>query len=832
MLEVLGHALDAEVVVLHGRGSSTGPAVPFRALTEALMAAARTVGPDIPAQLGPYRPVLGRLVPEWADPAAGAGEASVLVLGEAILRLTALIGRGRGCVLALDDLHEADPETLAVVEYVAGNLSGLPVAVLVTMRTEAPAASAFADAVCSRGDAEPVTLSRLDTDGVRELVLSCLDSEAGAVPDAVVARLLGDSAGNPFVIEELLHSMVSAGELVHGHEGWRLDRMPVSAVPPNLVRVIGARAERLGAEAARLLSVAAVLGRRFPLSVVQSVLGLDDSVLMDHVQSASDAQLLCPDDVLLGWYAFQHPLTADALCRRLSPDDTTTLSRQAAKVIADTRPDLPDEWLHLAIRLRTQADDPVGAVRLYLESARRAVAAGATGSAIAVLDEARAVLGEPGQDGDRRAVLAELLEALLFALAEAGQFDRALEVADHLTLVSVGGDGERRIGLHLRLAWAAQVAGRWAEGDAQVAAVRGFAPGVATEEQLASLDAVDAYLAVQGPAADRVDRCRTLARSAVERAERAGLPSIACQAWYAVGFSTRDVDLAESDASFRRVLDIATEHDLVTWRNYALVGLGSNAWLGDGDRGPLLKAREEALRTGTISLAHNAAAVLGLTAVLHGDFEHASAHLDTCIAETRRMKLVIVTRYSLMAKAVLAAHRGRRDEMSAALLEFGEHGGEGSEAAPLAHGLGRGFGALLQEDRAAAELEMAAVAAEESRRQNPFHLAGSYGLALLLDVLAGRADQRRWQEVSATSVSGMRWNRHFVALAAAVLAGRRGDKAGRFRLDADGGRSSGRCSRRHGILGCGWSPRRPSPTAGASRTSGCVMRRSISSSVR
>jgi DNA-binding CsgD family transcriptional regulator len=139
------------------------------------------------------------------------------------------------------------------------------------------------------------------------------------------------------------------------------------------------------------------------------------------------------------------------------------------------------------------------------------------------------------------------------------------------------------------------------------------------------------------------------------------------------------------------------------------------------------------------------------------------------------MKLVVVTRYSLMAKAVLAAHRGRRDEMSAALLEFGEHGGEGSEAAPLAHGLGRGFGALLQEDRAAADLEMAAVAAEESRRQSPFHLAGSYGLALLLDVLAGRADQQRWQKVSANPVSRMRWNRHFVALAAATLAGRTGD---------------------------------------------------------
>jgi AAA ATPase domain len=66
--EAVGRALDAGLVVLRGRGSTTGPAVPFRALTEALLSLARTGGHELVERLGPYRSVLGRLIPDWARP--------------------------------------------------------------------------------------------------------------------------------------------------------------------------------------------------------------------------------------------------------------------------------------------------------------------------------------------------------------------------------------------------------------------------------------------------------------------------------------------------------------------------------------------------------------------------------------------------------------------------------------------------------------------------------------------------------------------------------------------------------------------------------------------
>jgi len=52
-----------------------------------------------------------------------------------VLRLLTTLGPG-GAVLALEDLHWADPDTLAVLEYLADAASGVPVLLIVTARDE------------------------------------------------------------------------------------------------------------------------------------------------------------------------------------------------------------------------------------------------------------------------------------------------------------------------------------------------------------------------------------------------------------------------------------------------------------------------------------------------------------------------------------------------------------------------------------------------------------------------------------------------------------------------------------------------------------------------
>jgi predicted ATPase len=58
-----------------------------------------------------------------------------------VLRLLRLLSPQAGCLLVLEDLHWADGETLALLEYLADNLSAERVLCVGTLRDEDGAAS-------------------------------------------------------------------------------------------------------------------------------------------------------------------------------------------------------------------------------------------------------------------------------------------------------------------------------------------------------------------------------------------------------------------------------------------------------------------------------------------------------------------------------------------------------------------------------------------------------------------------------------------------------------------------------------------------------------------
>ncbi|GAA3864949.1 ATP-binding protein [Streptomyces sedi] len=773
-------ACGAGMAVLRGRCTTVGPAVPFRPLTEALLALART-GEAPPAEvLGPYLPVLGRLVPEWST--GGDCDDSPVVLAEAVLRLASARGRGRGCLLVVDDLQDADPETLAVMEYLAANVAAAPVALLSTVRSTPSAARELTEAVARRGEALSLPLGRLGEAEVHAFTAGCLGVPAVSLPREVSAEVFADSHGIPFVAEELVRSMIAGGRLAADGDGdgWRLVPTERPGVPVSWVRVVAERAERLGPGGVRALSVAAVLGRAFPLSVLRRCAGLPEETLLTAVRAALAEGLLQPDEEHgHDWYAFAHPLAEEALLSLLGPADRTALSALAAEAVAELYPGLPGTWCLLAARLRRHAGEPGAAAGHYLEVARRALAGSGPGTAITVVDEALAMLGDAPFAPVGPGVHRPLLETLLLALADDGRFDRAVEVAERLRRADLaappGADAARRVELHVRLAWAAEVAGRWQEGLAQVAEARALLPPDAGGAETAGIDAVEAYLTVSDTRPGHIAHSARLARRAIDGAWLREDPALACQAWYAVGAAGRGRSLAASDRCFRETLRIATTHELNGWRAHGLWGLGGNAWLAEAGTDALTYAWHEALRTGCVGLAHHAGALLALDAALRSDFARAERLVDGALDETRRLKLRSVTRYLLMVRAVVAAHRGRRAGMRAALAEFRAGGGEGSMEAPLARGLGELFCALLEEDRPrATRLAASVTAVVRADEEEFFHLTGPHGLVLLLDVLDGRAGRAEWERVTAGQAGRLRWNRQFGGLALAVLEGREG----------------------------------------------------------
>src|SRR5205823_4812301 len=135
-------------------------------------------------------------------------EDSVVTLSESVLRFLRVLAADRGCVVILEDLHWADPESLSVVEYLADNLANERVLCLATARVEERTAAVdLVRALHARRTAEVIEPARLTEAEVAEMVRTCLGSDS--VPEVLAFAKRSD--GVPFLVEELLAVAVASG---------------------------------------------------------------------------------------------------------------------------------------------------------------------------------------------------------------------------------------------------------------------------------------------------------------------------------------------------------------------------------------------------------------------------------------------------------------------------------------------------------------------------------------------------------------------------------------------------------------------------------------------
>ncbi|GIJ29892.1 hypothetical protein Vqi01_50540 [Micromonospora qiuiae] len=753
--------------LMQGRSSTTGPLVPYRPLTEAILSLVRSGDAVDLDALGPYRPVLGRLVPDPRPAGLEHSDASLVILAEAVLRFTALAGQGTGCLVTLEDLHDADSETLGVTEYLVDNLSQQHTLLLATLRSEPCPALDLVRSVAQRGRGLLIELHRLDRAEVLQMIASYLETEVGDVPAAVTELVWAGSTGNPFLVEDLLASMWHSDVLVETPTGWRLHEEALANRPDTFMRSVRRRTEQLSGPARDLIMAGALLGSRFPLSVAQAVTGMTDRELLTHLRGPVAAQLVAADDRAPDWYRFQHPLIQEALLSLLQPAERIRLARRAAEAVVTVHPGLPGEWCQVAAALRLAAGERVAAGRHFAEAGRRSLTAGAASSAVALLERAWDLLAEDEPSGR-----ADALEPLIYALVEAGRMDRALAAVQIVEQMGGALDQRRLARLHTRLAWAAMLAGDLDEGLERVRAARTLLGADAPPADLAEVDVVSAHLELDRPGAD-LDKVEEMARQAARVAQSVPLPVVACQAWQLLGALVRQRDAAEATACLERSRVIAVEHDLPIWEIHALVRLGNDDALREADTSRLEQASAQAARIGAVTARHQAEASIALQAILRCEFTRASTLIEQVRIATSRLRLRETTEYVRLLQVVLAAHRGRRRDMDDALTRLTAEHGEQSRNKPRIHGLARAFCALLEENRQRAGEELSLAFAAEDRHPGTVQLVGRHGIGLLLTVMSADGEAP-----PGTALSPFRWDRQFAIFAQAVAAGRAGDAAG------------------------------------------------------
>lgn len=299
-------AYEQGAIVLYGRCDEDLGA-PYQPFAEALRSLVPCLGTSrlrglrgVEALL-PLAPGLTDVLPDLTAPPRADPDTERYALFDAVVALLGIATTSAPVVLILDDLHWAAKPTLLLLRHLLRFGEHASVQILGTYRStdldrSHPLAAMLAD-LHRDGSAHRLALSGLDADDVTAYV-----AEAGYDDEELARALASVTGGNPFFLIEALRHVDESGGL------W-----DQSTLPQGVREAVSRRLSRLPAATNKALAAAAVVGSRFALDLVESVIGED---LVDAFDEASKAGIVIEEPG--GHYRFNHAIVRQSLLAELA----------------------------------------------------------------------------------------------------------------------------------------------------------------------------------------------------------------------------------------------------------------------------------------------------------------------------------------------------------------------------------------------------------------------------------------------------------------------------------------------------------------------------------
>ena len=282
--------------------------LPYAPVVEALRRLADVVGTtDLEKLLGPGLSELSRLVPDLVrSPSAVSGDAEIATVSsqgrllEVLLAVLRHLAADRPLLFVVEDIHWADPSTLALLGYLGRNLGGAMVLVATYRSDELHRRHPLLPFVAElerRGGVERIELLPFDRPEVTELVRAI----RADTPPGLIDQLSERSDGNAFYIEELLATSTVIG-----------------TPPASLSEVLLARVATLTEPTQDLLRFASAAGAHIATSLLGTVSQLDEPEVHTLLREAVERHILTLD-ATTGELAFRHALMREVIYEGLLP---------------------------------------------------------------------------------------------------------------------------------------------------------------------------------------------------------------------------------------------------------------------------------------------------------------------------------------------------------------------------------------------------------------------------------------------------------------------------------------------------------------------------------
>jgi class 3 adenylate cyclase/tetratricopeptide (TPR) repeat protein len=334
---------DVRVVLAGCEGAAIRvPFQPFLRLVRELLDVRDTVAPDVQrsrlvaaaTQLGPtvaeavplYLQLLSLRTDEFPIPAHLQEDQLRAAILASLSALLVAAAHQRPLLVLLEDWHWADESSTDALRHVAKVVADHALVVLVTYRPEG-----------ERPWREPqpqiLRLTPLDADDARLIIASRLGQ--ANPPDELVRRLCDRTGGNPLFLEEVCRSLVEHAA-TSGFDG----AIAALDIPPTVEAVIRARVDRLPDGDRELLTLAAVLGRTFPLRLLEMLAAERGAEVGAALERLTEHELVAaiPDPGGEPTFQFKHAITREVVYDLLLRQHRRALHRRAGEAIEAITP--------------------------------------------------------------------------------------------------------------------------------------------------------------------------------------------------------------------------------------------------------------------------------------------------------------------------------------------------------------------------------------------------------------------------------------------------------------------------------------------------------------
>ncbi|PKB68499.1 MAG: hypothetical protein BZY81_01875 [SAR202 cluster bacterium Io17-Chloro-G4] len=255
---------------------------------------------------------------------------------------------GRPAFIIVEDLHWADPSTLAILGLLMDQAPTARVLALFSFRPE------FSPPWGTRAYVTPVLLNRL----TRRLATDMVDrlTRGKSLPAEIITQVTSKSDGVPLFVEELISMVLESGLVEVADDHYELTGpLPPLAIPSTLQDSLTARLDKLSL-AREVVQLGAILGREFSYELMQAVSPLSEDTLRSHLQQLVDTEFLyqrgSPPDAI---YTFKHALIQDAAYETLLRSTRQQYHQRTATSLEKRFPELVESEPEMVAHHYTEA---------------------------------------------------------------------------------------------------------------------------------------------------------------------------------------------------------------------------------------------------------------------------------------------------------------------------------------------------------------------------------------------------------------------------------------------------------------------------------------------